>query len=539
MADFSLKAVFSMDATGLQATLSDLDNRVGKFADKWAKIGLGAAATAFVALSKGAIDLASTLSDTSQNLGINVESLQALEAQHKRNGVEAEQLVKALEKTKGAIISAAQGDKEATKALDQLHLSATALLRLPLDKQYEAIAKATKNSTDEATAYSAVTALFGEKVGPKLMGSLKELGEVGLPGVTKSAKEAGQVMSVETIAALDKAGDAIDDFKKRAVIAVGNIIVNFRTEEGLKLLWLQLSKVVLNFVAGIVDGVVEAGDMIDAVFKGTFLGVVNFFQDAMVDAVVAIAGLINKVLPEKFTINVGNLEEFKSSGKSVSDEITEAIAKTKANGLRDTLDEASSAMVADQKKVVDAVTAIDLKPQVKALEGAAKPIKTALVEGAKPLVVDVPKNLIEAGSIAAREMAKVFGTLTRVGKGYSDQSDASLSGVLANLTKQLSTAQLADRNRVVGVGGVSTGIDTNMLLGEVEAINREIAQRAAVRSVVSQFGENSARAQFGDTLVDRALRDMQDSGTRTATATETLAQQVAALNKKLGITPIG
>lgn len=240
MSDFSLKAVFGMDATGVKTELKQLRREIGSFVEDYAKLGAGIAVAAFAALSKGAMDLAGRLNDASLNIGINVISLQALEAQHARNGVGAEGLAKALEKTKAATLDAGNGSQKARDGFAALGLSWQKMLTIPLDQQYAAISKAVATSKNESEAYSAVCELLGDKIGPKLFASMKELGESGLPAVTKSAREAGHVMEKETIVALDRAGDAIEDFKKRATVAVGSIIVNFRTAEGLELMGMQI-----------------------------------------------------------------------------------------------------------------------------------------------------------------------------------------------------------------------------------------------------------------------------------------------------------
>jgi hypothetical protein len=141
MADFSLTAIFGMDSSGVKTELKSLKRSVLSFAEDFAKLGAAAGVGAFVALSKGAMELAGSLADASANIGINVESLQALQAQHKRNGVSNEELTKALEKTKAAVISAAEGDIKAEAALRKLGLASADLIKLPLAEQYAAIAK--------------------------------------------------------------------------------------------------------------------------------------------------------------------------------------------------------------------------------------------------------------------------------------------------------------------------------------------------------------------------------------------------------------
>lgn len=548
---FSLEAIFGVDASGVRAEVKSLSKEFNSFVQNTAKLGAGLAVAAFVGLSKGAVELAGKLSDTAQNIGINVESLQALEAQHKRNGVSSETLTKALEKTKSSVIAAAQGDEKAAEALAKLGLKAQDLIRLPLDQQYAAIASGARHAADENEAYSAVTSLLGEKVGPKLMGSLKELADVGLPGVVNSAKEAGQVMSAETIVALDRAGDAIDDFKKKATIAVGNILVDFRSEAGLELLGLKLMKVAGEFGGMLLDFFAEAGQFAYATLKGTFFGVLNFFQDKFVDVVQGIAGLINKVLPSKFEINVGNLDAFRSSGKGIGEEITEAIARTSPTTFKKDFSESWGRAVADQQKIVDAVNQIDLGDEADKLRQAGEAAKTSIADGGKKaaekIVAAAPaiaeagekagQSLIEAGSIAARDMKNAFLSVSRVGKNYADQSDASLMGVRANLTGQLNTVGqsgllIKDVNQSTNYGDYAAA---SVLKGELAAVEAELAQRDQVRRVVNLYGENAARQQFGDTVTDKALRDMQASSTRTATAVESLNANLKNLNARLGV----
>jgi hypothetical protein len=533
VADYSLKAVFGLDATGVKTELKSLTADVREFANKWGQIAFGAGVAAFVALSKGAIDLAGNLSDTARNLGVNVESLQALEAQHKRNGVSEEQLVKALEKTKKAVIDAAEGDKTASDALQLLGLRASELIRLPLAEQYAAIGKAAKNSTDQAAAYSAVTAILGEKVGPKLMESLRELGETGLPKVTEEARKAGQVMSAETIVALDKAGDAIDDFKKRAVVAIGNIIVNFRTEEGLKLLWLQLSDVVLRFAAGMVDAITYPSRLAFNVMWAALGGVVDLFRNGMVEAIKFVAEQVNKVLPDKWQINIAGIESLKVAAVDVSDRITRAIADTNPSALRDTLGEATKAMVSEQQKVVDSINKIDLGKEAKKLTDAGKAIVI------KPPVIP-PLQPSPALEVLINSFTGAVSSLTRVGKGYEDQSTASLQGVAANLQRQLSQTDSTGRQIKDATinGNYGSYLTAQTIRQELDRINAELTLRSRVQGVVQAFGENAARSQFGDTVTDRALRDMQTSSTRTAIATEAINNNLAAVGRKLGITPI-
>lgn len=531
MADFSLTAIFGMDSSGVKTELKSLKRSVLSFAEDFAKLGAAAGVGAFVALSKGAMELAGSLADASANIGINVESLQALQAQHKRNGVSNEELAKALEKTKIAVISAAEGDVKAEAALKKLGLASADLIKLPLAEQYAAIAKGAAGAKNSNEAFSAVADLLGAKVGPKLMGSLKELGEVGLPGVTKGAQEAGQVMSTTTIAALDKAGDAIDDFKRKATIWAGEIVVNFRTTEGLKLMGMQLVGVVSNFGWGIVDAITEGGQMIWAVFEGALTGVTNVFQDAMVDAVKGIAGLINKVLPSKFEINVGNLEDFKSSGKGIGDSITEAIAKTSPSTFKKDFGDAWDAAIAEQQTVVDELNAVDFSEDATKLANAGKSAGASVVDGAKKVQdagKDAGASLAEGGVVAAEAIAEVAKMLSsaieRTGAGYQDQSTTALQGVRARVAAQLSDAQRADRNSAPNVGATVESFATSAFKSELFNIEKELAARKQFDADFLRLGSAQTLAKYGDANYNRYTKEMQDQSTRTTNALEQIAR---------------
>lgn len=531
MADFSLTAIFGMDSSGVKTELKSLKRSVLSFAEDFAKLGAAAGVGAFVALSKGAMELAGSLADASANIGINVESLQALQAQHKRNGVSNEELAKALEKTKIAVISAAEGDVKAEAALKKLGLASADLIKLPLAEQYAAIAKGAAGAKNSNEAFSAVADLLGAKVGPRLMGSLKELGEVGLPGVTKGAQEAGQVMSTTTIAALDKAGDAIDDFKRKATIWAGEIVVNFRTTEGLKLMGMQLVGVVSNFGWGIVDAITEGGRLMWAVFEGALTGVTNVFQNKLVDVVKSIAGLINKVLPSKFEINVGNLDELKTSGKGIGESITEAMAKASPSTFKKDFGAAWEEAVKKQQAVVDNLNQVDLGKDAKKLTDAGNSVGVSVKDGAKKLKdagKDAGTSVAEGGIVAAAAIAEVAKMLSsaieRTGAGYQDQSTTALQGVRARVAAQLSDSQRADRAAGAAVGGRAGSFGTDALMNELFNIEKELAARKQFDADFLRLGSAQTLAKYGDANFNRYSKEMQDQSTRTTNALEQIAR---------------
>lgn len=125
-----------------------------------------------------------------------------------------------------------------------------------------------------------------------------------------------------------------------------------------------------------------------------------------------------------------------------------------------------------------------------------------------------------------RELAKqqgFFMALQRKGSGYESQSTAALEGVLANVRAQL--------DRVKQENAVAGRSERNpmefALQNEFDNITRELSMRRNVGGYAERFGEDAARRQYGDTLTERALRDMQDASTRTAQTLSNIEQRLA------------
>lgn len=544
MASYSLTAIFGLDATGFKTEVKQLTAETRSFVNEWGKIAAGAAVGAFVALSKGAIDLASHLTDTALNLGINVISLQALQNQHKLNGVSEEQFTKALEKTKEAVISGALENNKARQAFKALGVSMETLLLLPLDKQYEMIAKAIHNASDKNIAYNAAIEIFGAKLGPQMMASLNELATKGLPKVTEEQKKLGAVLDTETTVALKKAGDAIEQFKTKATVAVGNIIVNFRTEEGLKLLWLELSGVVLKFGAGILDAIVDSATFLKATYGATFIWLREVFQNGMVDAITSVATALNKVLPNKFQIDIAGLEKLRVASEDFGTIVSREIANTEPSNFKKTIGDANDKLVADQLKVVNAVNKIDLKPEADKLAAAAKPVQTAIVAGADALAkaaAEAAKALAEAAKEAAAWLMRPAAMLgARGGKQFNTASDSALEEILRRDTSQAHSL----RNDAQSGGASSAFSYTDRLEAgrlEVEANNAraELDTRNRLRTAFASGGEQGVFRAF-PTTDPLILSKMIDQFAKNLDVSQQTQQSVQSIERGLvarGIIP--
>lgn len=137
---------------------------------------------------------------------------------------------------------------------------------------------------------------------------------------------------------------------------------------------------------------------------------------------------------------------------------------------------------------------------------------------------------IERQQTAIAELARRVQTLDRRGTEIEGQSTTALEGLRERLRSQLTQAQQERFGQLGGVGQIGGAAKSPFEYGieqELRNVEREIAQRKSIGSFANRFGEDAARSQFGDTLTDRALRDLQDSSTRTAIAIQDIQQRLA------------
>lgn len=540
---FSLIAKFGLDATGLRTELNKLRGEVTDFADKWAKIGLAAGAAAFTALAKGALDLAANLRDTALALGINVESLQALHYSAEQNGASQEQMTKALEKLRIGLQRAKEGSQTHAEALSKLGLNMEKISKLPLERQFEALAVAYAKSGDKGAAYNAVTELLGDKIGPKLVATLQDMAGSGFDAVAKSAADAGHVMSAETVVALEKADQAIQDFKKRATIAVGNILVNFDSAEGLKLMGMQLMKQASNFGTRLLDAVIDVALMAKNTFDAAFTWVTAKFQNGLVNTLQAVSGLVNKILPDKFKIDIGNLESLKVATDDFGLTITKAIANSTPSKLTEELGGWWDGAIKQQQGVVDALRSVAHGKDAEPLKAK---LQEGLTQGANEAAQELKTAIAEGGEIAAEEIkeavddiqeaAAAFGGI-RTGAHFSGASTAALEALVRSKTVERERALQAGAMAPAGsVNGAVRWINQMIAAAagqEIQNAQRELDMRARIQRSFAAGGESAVYRAFPqmdplklDKLIDQFGRNLTESE-RTANTIEGIARGLA------------
>jgi DNA-binding phage protein len=168
-----------------------------------------------VTFTKSLFDNAAQIKDNSEAARMGVEEFQALSWAAGKSGVSQEQLQRSLTSLTQKLEEAKNGSEKAVELFDKLGMKWSDLRQLAPELQMEALGRALQNANDPTAAFSAIVDILGARSAPKLIEVLKQLGDEGFDGVSKKAKEAGQVISEYTITKIDAASKKIEDsFRK-------------------------------------------------------------------------------------------------------------------------------------------------------------------------------------------------------------------------------------------------------------------------------------------------------------------------------------
>lgn len=177
-------------------------------------VAIGAAAVAagagLIALVHDMVETTGQLNDTSQAIGVNVESLQELGYTAKLNGAGVEELTVGLTILSKHVQAAKEGNEEAAKSFSKLHINirnASGQIKTS-DSLFKEISDKISAMPDGVEKTALALELFG-KSGAKLIPTLN-LSSKGLAEAAKEARDFGYIISKETVAAGDDLGDNLD-----------------------------------------------------------------------------------------------------------------------------------------------------------------------------------------------------------------------------------------------------------------------------------------------------------------------------------------
>jgi len=229
----SLEANISKYEKSLAKAMSGTDKAARGIEDRFKKINpgvadgflnsfsrglVGAAAGAFaleqsiVGIRK-AIGEVDDLGDLSERVGLSTDAIQALRHTLGQAGGDAELADKAFDKFSDSVAEAALGSGYLMKVFNANGVALRDSSGTLRDNSALLVdfARLVTNAATPQERLKLATDAFGRQAGPKMVGTLKEIAEQGLPALIEKAKEAGVVLDQGLI---DKAGELDKAFRK-------------------------------------------------------------------------------------------------------------------------------------------------------------------------------------------------------------------------------------------------------------------------------------------------------------------------------------
>lgn len=227
MAIQSLLAKIGVDTKAFNSGLKGAEKRVGMFRGAIMKLGTAIAGIGFVAMARNAINTGSRISDLSEQLRINAEALQTLNAIAIKAGVEQKTLERAIRNVSIRTQEAVDGNKTYLEAFERLGISIKNFTNLPTEKKLEAIAQSYSRAGKSQEAFADIANILGQKAGPEMLEVLRRINDEGLDNLIQGAKDTGQVMENDVIKNMDDAADVLGRLGNALTVASANILSSF------------------------------------------------------------------------------------------------------------------------------------------------------------------------------------------------------------------------------------------------------------------------------------------------------------------------
>lgn len=504
-----LIAQLGLDSREFHSGIEGATKMVGGFNGVLQKIGIGLGIGAVLAFFKQVIDRGGELQDLSEQLGITTDSLQALDYAAKQAGLSGDTMGTVYNRLTVAGAEAADKSSSAAKGLAALAISAQEFNAASPDRKLEMVAKAYATAADKQAAFAAVSDLVGARSAPRLTAVLKELAEVGLDGVTKSAKEAGQVMDQATIKRMDALGDRIaalvNEAKVRASSLIGIALTLGDAIGGI------FDGKLANSIGTIAAGIVNSAEGIKTSF-GDAAEAADRVEVAVESAWVAMKGT------EATSADLKRLDEARA--KLREKEMTDAEKRIVWLDRLLVLESEKARFQQNSKEYVDAETE-SLAVQTKIIEQQAAIEKKAGDEAkkrgeeAKKLAEDAEKTRKEAADRHIATMDKLEGL--QFARLSTEEKIAKLAATEAEILRSIAKAKRE---------GADTAEKEVSLIETQNALSRERANLAA--DTASKEKETVASLTAQEKLAKLLLISEREQ-------TDEIRRQIFELRNKLGL----
>jgi len=208
-----IKAKSSLDSQPFNKSLDKMGDKVGGFSKQLSKLK-GTIGTAFVIgglvkMTNNIIDLGSKLSDLATASGLTTDEFQAIEFALTKAGAKSEVAQKVFSKINVVLGQAKSGMTTYVDLFEKIGVAQKEIIDLNPKDVFERLATAVTSAEAGSISFGAALEILGAKSGAQMIEVLAEINDVGLAGLIKNAKKAGQVIEADLIQQLDLTADAI------------------------------------------------------------------------------------------------------------------------------------------------------------------------------------------------------------------------------------------------------------------------------------------------------------------------------------------
>lgn len=208
-----LKAMVGLDSSAYKAGARGLSATNASMAKSIQNTARSLGAAFSLVMIKNAtmnlVNFASEIRHTADNLNLGTESLQAINATALKYGATVQDTSKLLEKLRQSQGKVAQNDKTYIDALKDLNINTEEFKNADTDRALEMIARGYVNTGKSGRSFAAVVDLAG-RTAKSTTALFEEMASKGLAGITKEAKDAGQVIEDELITKLELLGTRLE-----------------------------------------------------------------------------------------------------------------------------------------------------------------------------------------------------------------------------------------------------------------------------------------------------------------------------------------
>ena len=229
--------ITSLNSSGVIAGLNKIKASISSLAGIAGVGGIGL-------FFKSAITYVGDLQDLAERVGLTAMQMQILGAVARENGSDIDQATMAIQKLNGVLGEARNGSELANEKLKAIGFSMADIANPDAENSIRILGTALSNATPGSIEYSRVMQVLGERVGPKVVTTIKQMAggfesaKSGLSGLQEFASD-------EDVARIEKATDRIQSYYKiLQVWAAEAALVSFDFLES------KIGKIYLNSVIG-------------------------------------------------------------------------------------------------------------------------------------------------------------------------------------------------------------------------------------------------------------------------------------------------